>query len=136
MSTFDFAFMEYRAILQETPESPLAKDAQFAIGEYYFEDQNISEAVRTFNQFSEKPTGKIQDLLAYAYLLRCAKILSDNDSILLFENKLKQTLQTFESKKLSKFKSPIGHLFEFKELKDRVEIYRDNSVFAIILKTT
>ncbi|MBI4436873.1 MAG: hypothetical protein HY590_05655 [Candidatus Omnitrophica bacterium] len=134
----DFAFMEYQALVRDFPEDPLAKEATFAIGEYYFKQHNTREAKSTFEKFIQEPTEGIQDLLAYVYLLQCARFSEHITSAKLLEHRLKEMFSTtevflaFEENRTKEWISPLGNRFQLREFVDRMEITLNDTPFYTI----
>jgi outer membrane protein assembly factor BamD (BamD/ComL family) len=134
----DFAFMHLRSLVQTFPTHELARDAQFAIGEYHFDNANYSDASEAFVKYMENPAGTVQDSLALSYLLKCARAMNDVEAIDSVEKKLKETTASepvmllFEKKKERKWTSAFNHRFAIKEFVDRLEITRDGSQFHTV----
>lgn len=134
----DFAFMEYRALLRETPSDPAARDAAFAVGEYYFRQRNIQEARDTFEALSESSLEDIAGLLAHVHLLLCARLLEDTASASSLESRLKAFLSSrkfflaFEEGRVQEWASPLGNRYELREFVDRMEMTCNGSPFYTI----
>jgi outer membrane protein assembly factor BamD (BamD/ComL family) len=116
----DFAFMHYRALAEQYPESKLKPQALFAQGEYYFLSPNIPEAASFFNKFAGLNPAAEGKLFALAYLLKIAR-LEGNKSL---EKDLQKTILTLH---------PVGLVFsEFKEYEYRSPLNRRHkAVFYI-----
>ncbi len=134
----DFAFLEYRALLKDHPESPAAADAAFGLGEYYFEMRNVAESAMAFQRLTVKPTDDVSQVLALTYLLKCAELSSDEQSIKTYRTQLKKSLASkkflmlFGEGRKQQWNSPFENRFELKEFVDRMEIYRNGSPFYTI----
>jgi|GEM_PF-1565306 len=134
----DFAFMEFRALLEEHPEDPSAREATFAIGEYYFKQHSVREAKGAFEKFSEESTEEIPKLIATAYLLQCARLSEDTSSVQALESHLKEILSSkkiflaFEENHTQKWNSPLGNHFEVREFVDRMEILLNDVPFCSV----
>lgn len=124
----DFAFMEYRALLEEESEGPMAEEAMFAIGEYYFQQRNTAETKHSFSAFRQKSTEEIPTLLASVYLLQCARLSGDTETAHRLERHLKERLSSkelflfFEENRAQEWTSPLGNRFGLREFVDRLEI--------------
>ena len=131
----DFAFMEYRSLLEEHSEGPSAQEAAFAIGEYYFNQHNTREAKEAFERFDQEPAEEIPKLLVQVYLLLCARILKDDPTAEILESRLKEVLSSkklflaFEENRVQVWTSPLGNRFELREFVDRMEISLNGSSF-------
>lgn len=134
----DFAFMEYRALLDEYPKDPSAREAAFAIGEYHFKQHNAHEAKRTFEMFDQETAEEIPKLIAQVYLLLCARLLKDDASLQALESHLKEMLSSkklflaFEENRVREWTSPLGNHFELREFVDRLEIILNGTPFYAI----
>jgi len=131
----DFAFMEFRALLQEDPDERLAQKATFAIGEYYFKQRSTREAKEAFKAFYKSATEEIPKLLATVYLLQCARFVKDMEAVQAFELRLKETLSSkklflaFEENRMQEWTSPLGNRFQLREFIDRLEISLNDTPF-------
>ena len=131
----DFAFMEYRAILAEHPKDPSAREAAFAIGEYYFKQHNTRDARRAFEKFHQEGAEEIPRLLTQVYLLLCARLLKDTSSAQALESHLKETLSSkklflaFEENHVREWTSPLGNRFALREFVDHMEITLNGAPF-------
>ena len=134
----DFAFMEFRTLLEESPESPAARDATFAIGEYHLRQHNNREAKEAFQKFIEVSEEGIPQLIAYVYLLQCAHSLEDTSLVQELEHHLKEQLSlkklflAFEETRVQEWISPLGNKFELREFVDRMEITQNGALFYAI----
>ena len=134
----DFAFMEYRALLQEGPEGPLAQKATFAIGEYYFKQRSTHEAKQAFEKFREASAEEVPKLLATVYLVQCARFLEDAAAVKAFDSYLKETISSkklflaFEENRMQEWTSPLGNRFQLREFLDRLEISLNDAPFYTI----
>ncbi|MFH1857947.1 MAG: hypothetical protein ABH845_03480 [Candidatus Omnitrophota bacterium] len=134
----DFAFMEYRALLQEKPNSEGALEATFAIGEYYFKQRNGREAKEAFEQYLAQAEEEIPRLLADVYLLQCFRLLGELSAFQTLEFQLKEMLSSkklflaFENERVQTWSSPLGNHFELREFVDRLEITQDGKSFYAI----
>ena len=135
----DFAFLEYKAFLRDNEKSPLAREARFAIGEYYFELADLSQARNAFSDvLSGGPSDKLA-MLSEVYLLLCARRLDDTASSRSFEESLKELLSSkrflrlFDGRPPEKWTSPLGNDFRFREDADRMEIDLNGKDFYTIV---
>jgi len=134
----DFAFMEFRALLSEAPEGPLAEKARFAIGEYHFLQHNTYQARQAFHQFSQTSESPIPNLIAHAYLLECARFSKDIHHIHVLETYFreiflsKKIFLAFEEAHIEEWVSPLGNRFQVQEFVNRMEIIRNGSPFCSV----
>lgn len=134
----DFKFMEIQRDLHENPNGPQAREELFAIGEYYFQEQNPSLAADYFKRFGPSELKKTEDLIATAYLAQCAKLTGDTGSEGVFKEKMEEMLSSqsyfvsFNNKRVWSWRSPLGNRFDFRELVDRMEILINDNLFYTI----
>jgi len=77
----DFAYMQFRDIVRQYPQSTFREDALFATGEYFVQNSNFKEATKIFEEFiKEYPTAKTK-IFALAYLYKMAKEKNDADLV-------------------------------------------------------
>ena len=75
----DFAFMHFRALVNDFPASKYKEKALFAVGEYYFSLPSHAPAAVTFKSFlSEYPDSKAK-LFALMYLFKIAEIRNNEN---------------------------------------------------------
>ena len=68
-SQYDFALLEFRAIIREFPESRYAQASLFGIGEYFYNQKLYYEAMRNFTRYIETYPESDGAIFARAYLL-------------------------------------------------------------------
>src|SRR5476651_1352497 len=66
----DFAFMEFRAILDDFSNSRYSLPAKFALGEYYYLQKNLPMASDEFKSFYAQYPGRQEALIALVYLYK------------------------------------------------------------------
>ncbi len=137
-SDADFQFMELRRQLREHPEDPKAGQYLFAIGEYYFNQQNLFHAAEYFRKLQPKPSQSDGDFLATIYLLRCALMAKDFQTASGLEKELRDTLSShpyfsaFRKSRARSWTSPFGNRFDFEEAVDQLEIKLNGKSFYIL----
>ncbi len=116
----DFAFMYFRTLLRDFPDSELAQPALFAQGEYYFSFPDYDRCVASFETYTEKYPDAQDKLFALAYLLKIARIRSQAGRVQRFEKEIISLKQ-------------LGLVFsEFKEYATRTPLHKDfKAVFHI-----
>ena len=131
----DFAFMYLRRLLEEFPESEYAKDALFAIGEYYFSAGDSRNAYKTLNQLIKDYPNFDAKPFAISYLLN---IVEKEEAGLLIE-KLKKELVISQQVSLVfrefeelEYRSALNKHYKALLFIDKIEIYIDNEFFAEI----
>jgi len=131
----DFAFMHYRALLKDYPDSKLKARALFAQGEYYFLSPNYREAASYFNEFMRLNPDSQGKLFALAYLLKIAQ-LQGNQSL---EKDLQKSILTlhpvglvFSEFKEYGYRSPLNRRYKAVFYIDKVQFYAQGEMFVQI----
>ena len=132
----DFAFMFFRSFLQSFPNSRLAEDAVFALGEYYFLTNNPSMAARYFDRFiAQYPKSKGR-IFAYMYLLDLARRTENLRMTELYERDIVTSYNLsliFRKYKQYTYESPFNKKYKALYYMDRVEMYINNELFSKII---
>ena len=134
----DFAFMQYRSIVSNYPNSRYHNDALFANAEYYFLKSNFREADYYFKIYLKQemdPNGK---LFALAYRLRIARIYNKAALIEDLEQQiisLRQQAFVFEKFKEYAYQSPFNRQHKAVYSINKIEFYVNDQIFeAVSLK--
>lgn len=134
---YDFAFLAFRSVVRDYPQSKYAQEALFALGEYYYFIKSYGEADKTFNEYISKYSDSRGAIFARVYLW---KIIEHSDKV---PERKKEALDKLTAYFFSK---PLFLLFsEYKELSylspfenkliirhyvDKIEVYRNGQIFA------
>lgn len=131
----DFAFMYYRSILNDYPDSKFKAQALFAQGEYYFLLPNYHESASLFNKFISLNPDPKEKLFALAYLLKIAQI-QGNESL---EKDLQKTILTlnpmdlvFRDFKEYNYRSPLDRKHKAVFRIDKIQFYVQGEMFVQI----
>ncbi|OGX26458.1 MAG: hypothetical protein A3J51_02790 [Omnitrophica WOR_2 bacterium RIFCSPHIGHO2_02_FULL_45_21] len=128
----DFAFMYFRSLLRNYPDSKYAHDGSFAIGEYYFIAADYKNAAEAWSNFiNDYPDSKGLPF-ALMYLLRVAGIRQDASLLEKLRTKiigLKQLTFLFRESKGYTYKSPLRRKYRMIYYIDKVEFYVDDKLF-------
>ncbi|OGX31863.1 MAG: hypothetical protein A3D27_00025 [Omnitrophica WOR_2 bacterium RIFCSPHIGHO2_02_FULL_46_37] len=131
----DFAFMYFRSLLRNYPDSKYTHDASFAIGEYYFIAADYKNAAEVWSNFiNDYPDSKGLPF-ALMYLFRVAGIRRDASLVEKLKNKiigLKQLTFLFRESKGYTYKSPLRRKYRMIYYIDKVEFYVDDKLFEKI----
>lgn len=137
-SSHDFKFLELQRDLRDNPNGPRVREDLFAIGEYYFQENNPKLAAEYFRRFGPSELKKTEDLVAKAYLTCCAAKTGDSVSAALLKKELEEALSSnsffvsFNNKHFWSWNSPLGNHYDFHESVDHLEISRNGSPFYTI----
>ena len=130
-----FAFMYFRRLLREFPESRFFEDSLFTTGEYYFLIDDYFDAKKTFEKFiNDYPESRAR-LFALTYLLKIAEdqqrqsLRQDLEKQIL---KLKQIVLLFKDFEEYEYTSPLSKKYKAIYFIDRIEIYIDDDLFTKI----
>lgn len=130
-----FAFMSFRSLLENFPDSSYRQEALFANAEYYFLIGAFTDARPAFIRFlSEYPDSKARPFV----LLYLSKIAEAQGEPALAES-LRQEIITsqqlvllFRDYKQFQYLSPLNRRHKAVHFIDRIEFYIDNEFFAQI----
>ena len=134
----DFKFLELQRELRDDPRGPHSRANLFAVGEYYFHENDPEQAAEHFRRFGPSDPQDPEDLVAMVYLVRCAVLAKDVETASALEKKLQDALSSkhffvsFDEKHVQPWNSPLGNRFDFRESVDRLEILINGSPFYTI----
>ena len=130
---YDFAFMDFRSILEEYPGSRYCLAAQFALGEYFFLQNNLPMAADAFKDvYSQYPQHQ-EALIALAYLFKIAEIQENPADMKSYRNKaasFRQLTFIFNDKKSFKYLSGFQRKHKLVYYINKVELYVNGTLFT------
>lgn len=129
------AFMHFRSLLVNYPESKYRENSLFATGEYYFLIGDYSDAGKAFISFIDDYPDSKGRQFALAYLLKIAQIREEESLVKSLEEKivtLRQLTLLFSDFKEYKYRSPLRKNYRVIYYIDKVEFYVDKELFAKI----
>lgn len=135
-----FAFMHLKAIVKDDPNSPYAPAATFALGEYYFDNEDTFNAVKTLSDYvSLYPKDKgvvFAKLIIYKIITEIKKDerLSEEQSALIKEIRKELFSQPlfliFYDRKIPRsYKSIFNHSYLVYDYVDKIKVFRDDKSF-------
>ena len=130
---YDFAYMDFRTILEDYPNSPYSLKAQFAQGEYFFLQNNLQMASDEFRNFYAKYPQHEESLIAIAYLFKIAKIENHPDEMKEYRNKaasFRQLTFIFNDKKYFRFNSGFLRRYKLVYHINKVDLYVNGEQFT------
>ena len=132
----DFAFMQYRSILNESPESPYSEYALFASGEYYFLLPQRSQAAAFFHSYINRFPDAKGKLFALAYLYKLAQLEHDDPLAQELARKIVADTQLsliFRDFKEYRYQSPLAREHKVIFHIDHIEFFVKGERFAEIV---
>lgn len=136
---YDFALMEFRAIIREHPESKHARESLFAVGEYFYMEGAHYEAIKHFSEYLRRYPDSKAAIFARAYLL---KIIQDIENAGGQEKGIAENIEMeffsqpvfllFSEYKEVSYKSAFQNKFKIRYYIDKIEIYRNGTLFLKI----
>ena len=131
----EFAYMQFRDIVLNYPDSPFREDALFATGEYFFNISNFNEAAKIFAQFiKEYPDSKAK-IIVLGFLYKIAQEKNDTAQ----SEKLKTAIVTlqqvsfvFRNSKNYKYRSPSGKQYRAVIRINQITLHGDGEILAEI----
>lgn len=130
---YDFAFMDFRTILEDYPNSRYSLAAEFAQGEYYFLQNNLQMASNEFENFYAKYPQHDEALIALAYLFKIAQVQKRPDAMKEYRDKaasFRQLTFIFNDKKSYKFLSGFQRKHKLVYYINKVELYVNGELFT------
>ncbi len=135
-----FAFMHLKAIAKDDPGSPYAPAATFALGEYYFDNEDTFNAVKTLSDYVGRyPKDKgvvFAKLIIYKIITEIKKDerLSEEQTALIKEIRKELFSQPlfliFYDKKIPRsYKSIFNHSYLVYDYVDKIKVFRDDKSF-------
>lgn len=129
----EFAYMQFRDIINNFPNSPHREQAIFATGEYYAAIPDHQETKHIFEQFlAEYPESKSK-IFALAHLYKIAELEEDAEKI----EKLKTDIITiqqvgfvFRNSKELEYQSPLNHHYRAVIQIDRILIEKEGETLV------
>ena len=131
----EFAFMYYRQLLRDYPQSPYAMEALFGEGEYFFFIPDYDQAYKLFDEYIRRYPDSKAMLFALAYLLKIARIQKKEELAKDIEKKIisvRQVGLVFTDFKEYEYQSPLARKFLAVFHIDKIEFYADDNLFAKI----
>lgn len=127
----DFAFMELRSYLQESPESDRAQNARFAMAEYYFQNKDYRQAILELTDYVMRyPEGK-NTVFAQALLYKIFLEYQSEPELL---GKLKELFFSksivliFSEAKTKRYKSILGNRYSIMEYVDKIDVFQNDTL--------
>jgi len=131
----EFAFMYFRQLVRDYPNSCYVPEAIFAQGEYYFSIPNYEEAFLFFEEYIDRYPDSQAAIFALAHQLKIAQLKRDKDLAKEIEKKIisvKQVGLVFTDFKQYEYKTPLDQKFLAVFHIDKIEFYADDTLFAKI----
>lgn len=132
------AFMLLRALIAQQPDHPVAQQARFMLGEYYADTRNRSDALRTLGAYLERPTDSWWEVIATTLVIKLTPRQPGETGPLPQETALKEHLAStqfflgFRDARTRTIRTPMGHLYLFREFVDHLELERDGMAWYTI----
>jgi len=129
----DFAFMDFKNILDVYPNTRYSLAAAFALGEYYFLQNNLPMASDEFKHFYAQYPQHEEALIALAYLFKIAQIQNRPQDMDQYRNKVatfRQLTFIFNDKKSFKFFSGFQRKYKLVYYINKVELYANGKLFT------
>lgn len=135
----DFAFMGFRSIARDFPDSPLAERAIFAMAEYYYDNKMYYDAIKNFTWCAKNYSDLKANVIAKAYLFKIIKEIKDPAS----EEKemaedikkeffSKSVFLLFSEYKKTSYRSALLNKFRIKHYADNIDVYRNDQPFLTL----
>ncbi len=125
------AFIELHSYVQDYPNLSGARNARFAMCEYYFENRDYSDAIRELTDYIGRYPGERNTVFAQALLYKifleykAEPELLDKLKSMFFS---KSIFLVFSESKIKRYKSIFGNRYGIKEYVDKIEIFRNGDL--------
>ncbi len=129
----DFAFMRFRILVHDYPDSRRAVDARFALGEYYFLRGNFAMAIQEFGDFCARYPKREETLAALGYLYQMARMQGQTDAMKKYRDRViasRQVILIFNEKKSFQFFSGFQRRHKVVFYIDKIEVLIDDKLFC------
>ena len=131
----DFAFINFYKLLREFPGSQYREQALFAVAEYYILIGDRHNAIKSFEEFTDKFPSSSAWPFATAYLLQIAKKQKEQTLINKLQKDLiasQQVSLVFREFKELEYKSAFNTVYRALIFIDKIKIYVDGDLFLEI----
>ncbi|MFA4991790.1 MAG: outer membrane protein assembly factor BamD [Candidatus Omnitrophota bacterium] len=136
---YDYAFMQFRAIVRDYPGTKYTQRAMFGTGEYFYNSNMHYEAIEAFSDYIRRYPDSDAGIFARAYLLNIAETIArptEEDKAMVDGMKKeffsKPVFLLFSEYKEFSYKSVFGNSFEIRYYLDIIEVYRNGQIFIKI----
>ncbi len=129
------AFMHFRSLLADYPDSRYAEPALFATAEYYFSIADYQDSWQSFSRFVNDYPDSRGKLFALAYLLNIAGKQNKEALVKGLEKEIvlfRQMTFLFRNSKEFKYLSALRKKYKAVYYIDKVEFYVNNELYAQI----
>lgn len=135
----DFAFMKFRGVIRDFPESPLAQKSIFAMAEYYYDCGMYRDAINNFTLCAKDCSDLKASVIAKAYIL---KIIKDMKKPGLEEKRTAEDMKreffskslflVFSEYKKTSYRSASLNKFRIKHHAGNIDVYRNDQLFLTV----
>jgi outer membrane protein assembly factor BamD (BamD/ComL family) len=139
MKQVDFAFMQFRNIIRDFPESPFAQKSIFAIAEYSYDHMMYYDAIKNLREYINDYPDSKTNVFAKAYLLKIIEEIKNPtwEEKRVFEDITKEFFSKplfllFTEYKETSYRSPSLNKFKIRYYIDNIEVYRNDKLFIKI----
>jgi TolA-binding protein len=130
---YAFSFLHLHSLITTYPQTKHLESALFAIGEYHFKDNNLSDAADSFSELLEKFPDSKSTVFALGYLLKIAQSRNEQDLCANLEKAIatyhKLSL-VFRNSKEFTYNSMLRNKYKVVYYIDKVEFYKEGELFA------
>ena len=130
---YDYAYLDFQTILENYPNSQYSLPAEFAKGEYYYLQNNLSAASDAFLHFYAKYPKHQEALAALAYLYKIAQTQQHPKDMEEYRHKaasFRQLTFIFNDIKTFKFVSGFQRKHKLLYYINKVDLYVNGKLFT------
>lgn len=135
-----FAIMHLRAIIKDDPSSPCAPTAMFALGEYYFDNGDHYNSIKTFSNFVRSYPKDKGAVFAKLIIYRIINEIKKDEEAPQQESELIKEIRKelfsqplflifYDKKTPRSYKTIFGHSYLVYDYVDKIKVFRDDKIF-------
>lgn len=129
----DFAFINFRMIVDTYPDSTQSPAAQFDLGEYYFLENYFTLAIAEFEGIYTKHPRQKESMVALAYLYKIAQMKGQKDQMSRYQKQIISSYRAafiFKDSRSFEYLSGFQHKHKLVFYIDRIEVFADGKLFV------
>ncbi len=135
-----FAIVHLRSVIEEAPDSPYAPQSMFALGEYYYDNNDYFHSIKMLSSYvRQHPKDKgivFAKVLIYKMIttFKSEAALNEQEEALMKEIRKELFSQPlflvfYDKKSPRSYKSLFHHAYLVYDYVDRIKVFRDDKLF-------
>ncbi len=135
-----FAFLNFRSVFKEDPDSPYAPEAAFAVGEYYFDNSDYFNSLKTLSDYIHKYPKHRGAVFAKLIIYKILTDVKREDVLGVQEDTLVKEIRKelfsqplflifYDKKSPRSYRSLFNHSYLVYDYVDMIKVFRDDKIF-------